>query len=284
MKVYKPSMLISNNVPLTSKQLDVYNFLLKEAYSQLEKNYVLDTFEYSVCQLKEHFSNLDTVNRVNEFFDEIFEKEFNFNLLNKDKTIKAKVKSRFMSSIEDRGNGTFKVSLEPNTINALRLLVMKKKNIELPLNARLNSYAHLEFEDLKDFGFYPSKVVYEILKDYKQINIPLIETKLFKEATHTVNKFNKDYKTKVLKRIETDLAKKNILVSLEFKKSGRLNKWIKITKIKKEEFKKKAAPGRRQVVATALKTFGVKYIKELTKEQKSLLNLTLKSKGFNPCR
>ena len=41
--LFKPSMTIANSVPLSARQLDFFNYLLKGAYQQLEKNYVLDT-------------------------------------------------------------------------------------------------------------------------------------------------------------------------------------------------------------------------------------------------
>ena len=45
--LFKPSMTIANSVPLSARQLDFFNYLLKGAYQQLEKNYVLDTFIFS---------------------------------------------------------------------------------------------------------------------------------------------------------------------------------------------------------------------------------------------
>ena len=50
--LFKPSMTIANSVPLSARQLDFFNYLLKGAYQQLEKNYVLDTFIFSYEEIK----------------------------------------------------------------------------------------------------------------------------------------------------------------------------------------------------------------------------------------
>ena len=277
-KIYKPSLLISNSVPLTASQMNVYNYMLKKAFEQLQKNYLTDIFEYSVAEFSKHFSYLDSIKRVDAFFNELFDKEFNFNLLNKDKTIKSHIKSRFISSIENIGDGRFKVSLEPNSVKAMRIMVAKDQGIDLPLPEKFNSYAHIDLEINNSLTFYPSKVVYEILKDYNGVNIPSIDTKIFQEATNTVDKFKSNYKTNVLNRIERDMASKGIHVEINFKKQGRRNRWVEIKRKNKTEVIENKTETRKDIIERALKTFEVKYIKDLDQKQKELLNKTLEIK------
>ena len=228
-EVFKPSIIIATTAPLTARQHDFYNFLLKSAYEQLDENYVRDTFIFSYEQLKSFNPRLKSKAAIEEFMKEIYEKEFEFNVLAKDKTIEKNVKGKLISVIsKDNKNSTIEIGLEPFTVNALRKMIMKKKKIALPegKEIKLNSYTKVYIK--KNLTFYPSKVVFELLHDNNG-KIEKMEFQDFKKITDTVEKYPDNYNSYVIKKIKTDLSKliKNFKISLV--KQGRITKYINIS-------------------------------------------------------
>ena len=74
----KPSLIVTNNVPLTAKQLDVYNYLLEEAQRQLFDDHEKGIFKINVNDVTRIAPFLDTTKKVREFFEEIMDKKFQF--------------------------------------------------------------------------------------------------------------------------------------------------------------------------------------------------------------
>ena len=228
-EVFKPSIIIATTAPLTARQHDFYNFLLKSAYEQLEENYVRDTFIFSYEQLKSFNPRLKSKTAIEDFMKEIYEKEFEFNVLAKDKTIEKNVRGKLISVIsKDNKNSNIEIGLEPFTVNALRKMVMKKKKIALPdvKEIKLNSYTKVYIK--KNLTFYPSKVVFELLHDNNG-KIEKMEFQDFKKITDTVEKYPDNYNSYVIKKIKTDLSKliKNFKINLV--KQGRLTRYINIS-------------------------------------------------------
>lgn len=238
--LFKPSMIIANNVPLSARQHDFFNFLLKGAYEQLEKNYVRDTFVFTYSEIKDFNPRLKSLAMIDEFFQEIYNKDFEFNILGKDSTIESKVKSRFITIIKkNETNETIEIGLEPLSINILRKMVMRKKGIPIPgekqekieenikhKKIKSNSYVYINIT--KDLTFYPSKIVYELVHDYKNF-IKEIDINDFKTITNTVDKYKANYTNMVINKIQNDLEKIISNFKIELVKIGRINKLVKIT-------------------------------------------------------
>jgi plasmid replication initiation protein len=231
--LFKPSLIITNNVPLTALQLDLFNYFLKGAYEQLEKNILTGIFEFSIEEIKSNCSSrLNSYNKIYDEIKDIYDKEFEFNILGKDKKIKS-VKSRFIPSIIQNENRYIEITLEPITIEALRMMIAKKQQIDLHgiphSKLEISPYLSLNYNEHKVIKFYPAKVIYEIIKDYSGFPIPEIEINDFKKITNTVDKYTNGYKTFVLDKIQKTL---NDLFDLNVKittiKNGKIAIAIKI--------------------------------------------------------
>lgn len=231
--LFKPSIIVTNNVPLTALQLDLFNYFLKGAYEQLEKNVLTGIFKFAVEEIKDNCSpRLNSYNKIYEEVKEIYDKEFEFNILGKDKST-GTIKSRFIPSIIQNKNNLIEITLEPVTINALRMMIAKKQQIDLPgmphSELEVSPYLSLSYEEHKNIKFYPAKVVYEIVKDYEGYPIPEINVDDFKKITDTVDKYPTTYASMVLKKIEKILNENyNINISLTSIKQGRVITSIKI--------------------------------------------------------
>lgn len=237
--LFKPSMTIANSVPLSARQLDFFNYLLKGAYQQLEKNYVLDTFIFSYEEIKKFNPRLKSVTMIEEFFQEIYDKEFEFNILGKDSTVESNVKSRFITVIKKNSTSeTVELGLEPLSISILRKMVMKKKGIAIPgekqeiienlKNKKQKSHSYVYINITKELTFYPSKIVYELVHDYKNF-IKEIDINDFKIITNTTDKYKANYTNMVINKIQKDLESLIKDFKIEAIKSGRAIKSIKIT-------------------------------------------------------
>lgn len=242
--MFKPSLIVTNNVPLTAKKLDVYNFLLQEAFDQLEENYEKNIFLIKLSDVEKIAPMLDTTKKVAEFFKEIMDIPFKFNLIGKDKSVEARVTSHLISGFKENTNRTFEVALEPFTIEAFRKMIKRQigmKEVEERIEdgiiiketkeIELQPYMKAKITDHLDITFYPAKVVYEIIKDYKNALIPKILFTDFKIITQTEDKYKNQYNSMVIKKIEEILneKEKDLDLKIQIEKSGRINKWVIIT-------------------------------------------------------
>ncbi|MGL5088832.1 MAG: replication initiation protein [Fusobacteriaceae bacterium] len=231
--LFKPSIAITNNAPLSALQLDLFNFFLKGAYEQLEKNVLTGIFKFSVKEIKESCnSRLDSYNKIYDEIKNIYNKEFEFNIIGKNKK-PGVIVSRFIPSIIQNEENLIEISLEPITINALRMMVAKKQKVDLPgisyNELEISPYLSFSYKEHKSIKFYPAKVIYEIVKDYEGFPISEINIHDFKRITDTVNKYPTTYSTMVLKKIEKILNENyNINLSLTTIKQGKSIKSIKI--------------------------------------------------------
>ena len=238
--LFKPSMTIANSVPLSARQLDFFNFLLKGAYEQLEKNYVLDTFIFSYEDIKKFNPRLKSVAMIEEFFQEIYDKDFEFNIIGKNSTVERNVKSRFITVIKKNSTTeTVELGLEPLSISILRKMVMNKKGISIPgeelekidankKNKKQKSHSYVYINITKELTFYPSKIVYELVHDYKNF-IKEIDINDFKTITNTVDKYKVNYTNMVINKIQKDLEPLIKDFKIEAIKTGRAIRKIKIT-------------------------------------------------------
>lgn len=242
--MFKPSLIVTNDVPLTAKKLDVYNFLLEEAFNQLQENYEKNIFLIKLSEVEKIAPMLDTTKKIAEFFKEIMDEPFTFNIIGKDKSIESKVTSHLISGLKENTDRTFEVALEPFTIEAMRKMIKRQlgiletkiekiegKEVEVEKEIELQPYMKAKITDHLDITFYPAKVVYEILKDYKNSLIPKILFTDFKTITQTQDKYKNQYNSMVVKKIEEILneKEKDLNLKIEIEKSGRINKWILIT-------------------------------------------------------
>lgn len=231
--LFKPSIIITNNVPLTALQLDLFNYFLKGAYEQLEKNVLAGIFKFSVEEIKDNCSSrLNSYNKIYEEVKEIYNKEFEFNILGKDKTSN-KIISRFIPSILQNKNNLIEITLEPITVNALRMMIAKKQQIDLPgtthKELEVSPYLSFNYAEHKNIKFYPAKVIYEIIKDYEGYPIPEISIENFKKITNTIDKYQTTYASMVLKKIENIINENySINLTLTSIKQGRVITSIKI--------------------------------------------------------
>lgn len=232
---FKPSLTIATSVPLSSQQLDVYNYLLQQAYQQLQSDEHRTVFIFTVDELKS-ISNgrLDSRNKIEDFFNDLFDKEFHFNILGKDKTVESKLKSRFISLIEQKQDGTIGLGLEIKTIELLRNMVLNKKRIPKKDEANkisLGTYTKLNLNDHKKIKFYPAKVAYEVIKDYEGYPVPDIPIEDFKLMTDTVNKYLNNYPSLVIKKIIKIINEtfEGIDFDIKINKSGKYIKSLKLT-------------------------------------------------------
>lgn len=193
------------------------------------------TFKLSVEEIKYNCSSrLNSYSKIMEEIKDIYDKEFEINILGKDKSINKKIKTRLIPSIiQDEKTKTIEITLEPLTIGSLRKMIAKKKKIDLPENKHTNlvvtPYLKLSYSEHRDITFYPAKVVYEIIRDYENIFIPEISIEDFKVITHTTDKYKTSYGSNVLKKIEIVLNEKfNINVKITPIKFGKCISKIKI--------------------------------------------------------
>lgn len=232
--LFKPSIIVANSVPLTASQLDLFNYMLKTAYEQLEKNILLTSFKFSVEELKKNCNpRLNSYSKIYDEIKEIYDKEFEFNVLGKDKKIEKHVKSRFIPAIIRNSDSTIEVALEPFTIGILKNMIAAKNKTQLPdgnvSEFEKRPYAKLAYAEHKDIKFYPAKVIYEIVKDYEGFPIPEITIEEFKKVTDTTDKYQKNYNKMVIDKIEQILNEKfNLDLKITPVKFGRVIKNLKI--------------------------------------------------------
>ncbi|MEG0237513.1 replication initiation protein [Cetobacterium sp.] len=232
--LFKPSLVVTNSVPLTASQLDLFNYFLKGAYEELEKNIFQSRFSFSLDEIRKNCnSRITSYSKLIKEVEEIYNKEFEFNILGKDKSIEQKVKSRFIPTMIQKKDSTIEVMIEPLTLESLRVMIAKKQGLDLKgtknKELKISPYAKLSYDAHKNLKFYPAKVIYEMIKDYEGYPIPEVEVSNFKKITDTVNKYQANYGTMVLKKIEKLLNEHfNINVTLTPIKQGKLIKSIKI--------------------------------------------------------
>ena len=232
--LFKPSLVVTNSVPLTASQLDLFNYFLKGAYEELEKNIFQSRFSFSLDEIRKNCnSRITSYSKLIKEVKEIYDKEFEFNILGKDKSIEQKVKSRFIPTMIQKKDSTIEVMIEPLTLESLRVMIAKKQGLDLKgtknKELKVSPYAKLSYDAHKNLKFYPAKVVYEMIKDYEGYPVPEIELINFKKITDTLDKYQSNYATMVLRKIENLLNEHfEINVVLIPVKQGKVIKAIKI--------------------------------------------------------
>ncbi|MGL5356700.1 MAG: replication initiation protein [Cetobacterium sp.] len=227
MDLFKPSLIVSNSVPLTASQLDLFNYFLKVAYLELEKNIFQSRFTFSLEEIRKNCNpRITSFPKLLAEVEEIYNKEFNFNILGKDKSVEQKVKSRFIPTILQKKDSKIEIMLEPLTIDSFRIMIAKKQGLDFNetknKELKVSPYAKLSYKAHKSLKFYPAKVVYELIKDYEGVFVPEIEINNFKTITDTIDKYSGNYGTMVLKKIEKLLNENfDINVKITGIKSGR---------------------------------------------------------------
>lgn len=232
--LFKPSLIVTNSVPLTATQLDLFNYFLKRAYEELEKNIFQSRFAFSLEEIRKNCnSRMTSYPKLLAEVQDIYDKEFEFNILGKDKKIEQKVKSRFIPTMIQKKDSTIEIMIEPLTLESLRIMIAKKQGIDFKETKneelKVSPYAKLSYKAHKNLKFYPAKVIYELIKDYEGISIPEIEINNFKIITDTINKYTTSYNSLVLKKSEKLLNDHfNINVKITGIKSGKSLIGVKI--------------------------------------------------------
>ena len=116
---------------------------------------------------------------------------------------------------------------------------MNKKGISIPgeelekidankKNKKQKSHSYVYINITKELTFYPSKIVYELVHDYKNF-IKEIDINDFKTITNTVDKYKVNYTNMVINKIQKDLEPLIKDFKIEAIKTGRAIRKIKIT-------------------------------------------------------
>lgn len=232
--LFKPSLIVTNSVPLTALQLDLFNYFLRKAYSELEKNIFQSRFTFSLEEIRNNCNpRITSFSKLLAEVEDIYNKEFNFNILGKDKSIEQKVKSRFIPTIVQKKDSSVEIMLEPIMIDSFRVMIAKKQGLDFNETKneelKVSPYAKLSYTAHKNLKFYPAKVIYELIKDYENVSVPEIEIDNFKIITNTVDKYETSYNSLVLKKAEKLLNEEfNINVKITGIKSGRNLTGVKI--------------------------------------------------------
>lgn len=232
--LFKPSLVVTNSVPLTANQLDLFNYFLKGAYEELEKNIFQSRFSFSLEEIRKNCnSRITSYTKLIKEVEAIYDKEFEFNILGKDKSIEQKVKSRFIPTMIQKKDSTIEIMIEPLTLESLRVMIAKKQGLDLKgtkhKELKVSPYAKLSYKAHKNLKFYPAKVIYEMIKDYEGCPVPEIEIDNFKKITDTIDKYSSNYGTMVLKKCEKLLNEHfSINVKVTGIKNGRSLTAVKI--------------------------------------------------------
>lgn len=134
-----------------------------------------------------------------------------------------------------------------------------------------------------------SKRMFQLLKQYEKIGRRNFELHYLKDILMADYDRFYDFERFVLKKAKEDINKYTTLeVDYTKKKAGRSVKSIEFSiKKKTKKYDKNEETKfetRKDIIKRSLETFGVKFIKDLDKNQKKLLNITLKKKNFNGVR
>lgn len=154
------------------------------------------------------------------------------------------------------------------------------------LKEQFTQYSLKEFLKLKSKH---SKRLYQLLKQYEKLGKRNFNLELLKELLDCDTQSYKriyNFENRILKTIQNDI---NTNTSLEVNytkiKDGREIKSIefdiKTRHIPQENFYVEE-DSRQEIIKKSLEIFGVSYIKDLSENQKRLLNLSLELKGFKP--
>lgn len=294
-KLYKPSMAITSTMPMSNVELSVFDYIMKKTYDNLKDEVgsitILEVSEISQITNR----NIASKERLKELVDNIFKNEYRYNILGKDKSIKAKVKGRFISDVIEYTDNKIGVVLSELLLERIKMMVTglelkekeklegdekKKEEIKKEYKNLKLFYTKIETAKYDKIKFYPSRVVYQILEDYNGTEVPEMKIDDFKEMTNTSDKYQKDYSNKVLKKIVSDLKKIGKNIDFEIGRKSRKIDRIKIVYSKSGTKQSE----RKDMIKRYLEGIEVKYIKDLNKMQKDLLNITLKARGYAQVR
>jgi plasmid replication initiation protein len=133
-----------------------------------------------------------------------------------------------------------------------------------------------------------SKRMFQMLKQYESIGKRTFTVDFLKNILVADYKRFYDLEKNVLKKVKDDINQKTSLkVDYVKNKEGRKINSVEFTVEKKTsscDKKKVVFETRKDIIKRSLKTFNVKFIKDLDRTQKKILNRTLKQKGFNNVR
>jgi len=295
--LYKPSVAITTNMKLTAIELDIVDHIMKKTFDQIkeESNPVIDLEVSEISRLTN--KAISTKKELIELTNKLYENEYSYNILGKDKSVKAYVKSRFISDLiiypEEAKIGVVLGGLLLDKINnmveGLRLQekdihmtnLQEKKEIKKKLDNLKLFYSKIDTSKYKDIKFYPSRVIYQLLEDYKMSEIPVMDIENFRSITNTVNKYQSGFKAKVLDKIKEDLITTDKIIDFEIIRKNRKISKIKILKGQKNISKREE---RKEIINRYLKACNYKYIKDLNKQHRKILNLMLEKANYRKIR
>lgn len=133
-----------------------------------------------------------------------------------------------------------------------------------------------------------SKRMFQLLKQYESIGKRNFEISYLKKILKADYERFYDFEKHVLKKAKDDINKFTTLeIDYIKNKNGRSIKSVEFTikkKTSKSDKKIIKFETRKEIINRSLETFGVKFLKDLDKEKKKILDITLKRKGFNGVR
>jgi len=264
----KPSATIAISDPMTTIQRKFYNALLYVAKEDLKKEPTKSEFEIPLNELKNFFDIEDKKNTyLKEKLEELVKLTAKYNILDKD--------------IEEWGI----FSLLP----FVRIYIDKKNNIgivkfEIPslvkkaiLNKEKNFFARLDLVIIRGLSSKYSVILYELLKDYENVEIPEMTMEKFREIFGITNKYKKipDLKRRVLNTAINEINNNPEIeweVNYELRKMGPRYTHIKFVKSKKDYAKQFQLEKEQKIESAKVQAFlGLVPEKERTKALENYL-------------
>jgi plasmid replication initiation protein len=212
----KHSALISvNSRSITTTQKKALNMFYKTAKERLEAGQELSRWhEVDMRDLKAILgtSNQTNMKHLKEELKKLTTISVEYNILEKDKDVWG-----CFSLLTE-------VKIELNELRENRIYFklgeLIEKNLVLP-----NVFAKIDLKTIKDLKSKYSVIMYEILEDYKNVNIPKMTIKKFRELMgieESQYKLTANLKKKVFEVIKTEINEKtNFTIDYELHKTGR---------------------------------------------------------------
>jgi plasmid replication initiation protein len=211
----KHSALISvNSRNITTTQKKALNLFYKRAKERLEAGQEIS--KWHCVEMKDITSILGAehhnIKRLKNEFRKLTTIPVEYNILEKDKEIWGCFSLLTEVKIEHNENG--------KNIIYYKLGELIEKNLVLP-----NVFAKIDLKTIKDLKSKYSVIMYEVLEDYKNVNIPKMDLKKFRELMGIEDnqyKLTSDLKKRVFEVIKTEINEKtNFTIDYELIKEGK---------------------------------------------------------------
>jgi len=229
MMLQKPSGSIAISDNTTAMHRKVYNVLLYKARKELEKDQSKTLFFIKVSEIKKFYGirNKNNVYLKNLLYN-LTKTTIEFNILNKDNSILWGAFSLLPYVAIKNDEKTNELIVEYEIPTPVRKSIISKKGI----------YGKIDMFIIKQLNSKYAIILYELIKDYENVEIPEMDINTFKKLFGIEGKYKDFYniKRRILKpAIEEINSNPNIdwKIEVELIKNGNKYTYIKFSKIKK---------------------------------------------------